>query len=142
MTNTLTPNPDDLELAPGFAKENLHGMVWDAASEEDLRTGLEKAFDYRGDVTITRQDGSTVEGYIFDRRAAKSLKDSMVRVIPSNTPKDHLEKVSVSYADIAGLAFTGRDTAAGKSWEAWVNKYLEKKAAGEKNIAIEPEKLD
>lgn len=142
MTNTQTPNPDELEIAPGFAKENLQGMVWDAASEEALRTGLEKAFDYRGDVTITRQDGSTIEGYIFDRRTGKTLKDSIVRVIPSSGAKDQLEKIAVCYADVAGLAFTGRDTAAGKSWEAWVNKYLEKKAAGEKNIAIEPERLD
>jgi anthranilate synthase component 1 len=52
------------------------------------------------------------------------------------------EKRSVAYADIAALAFTGRDTAAGKSFEAWVRKYWEKKAAGEKNIQIEPERLE
>ena len=51
-------------------------------------------------------------------------------------------KVSVAYTDIAGLVFTGRDTAAGKSFEAWVKKYWEKKAAGEMDIQIEPEKLD
>jgi hypothetical protein len=99
---------------------------------------LEKAFDYRGDVTITRKDGSTIEGYLFDRRNASTLKDSIVRLYPKNSN----EKVSISYADIAALAFTGRDTAAGKSWEAWMKKYAEKKAAGEKNIALEPEPLD
>ena len=134
-------NPDDLEVAPGFAKENLQGMVWDLASEDALRTGLEKAFDYRGDVTITKTDGATIEGYIFDRRTGKTLKDSYVRVIPASTGGS-LQKVSVAYADIAGLAFTGRDTAAGKSWEAWVKKYQEKKAAGEKNIELVPEQLD
>jgi hypothetical protein len=134
-------NPNELEVAPGFAKENLQGLVWDTASEEALRAGLEKAFDYRGDVTITKTDGSTIEGYIFDRRPGKTLKDSMVRVIPAS--KDGpLQKVAVVYADIAGLAFTGRDPAAGKSWEAWVKKYLEKKAAGEKNIELVPEQLD
>ncbi len=50
--------------------------------------------------------------------------------------------MNVAYADIAALAFTGRDTAAGKTFEAWVAKYWAKKAAGEKNIQIEPEKLD
>jgi len=50
--------------------------------------------------------------------------------------------VNISYADVAALAFTGRDTAAGKTFEAWVKKYWEKKAAGEQNIQIEPEKLD
>ncbi len=99
---------------------------------------LEKAFDYRGDVTITRKDGSQIEGYVFDRRAGQTLADSFVRLFP----KDRDEKVSIAYADIADLAFTGRDTAAGKSWAAWVKKYLEKKAAGEKHIELQPEKLD
>ena len=57
-------------------------------------------------------------------------------------PKSSDEKISVSYADIAALAFTGRDTAAGKSWEAWMKKYAAKKAAGETHIALEPEPLD
>ena len=99
---------------------------------------MEKAFDYRGDVTITRKDGTQVVGYLFDRRAGSSLADSFVRIIPSNAPA----KVNVAYSEIAALAFTGRDTAAGKTFEAWVKKYWEKKAAGERNIQIEPEKLD
>ena len=79
-----------------------------------------------------------VEGYLFDRRTGFSLTDSFIRIIPTNEKT----KVSVAYADIAALAFTGRDTAAGKTFEAWVAKYWAKKAAGEKNIQIEPEKLD
>ena len=132
-------NPDALEVAPGTAHENLEGWIPQLASEEEIRTALEKAFDYRGDVTITRKDGSKVEGYLFDRRTAATLKDSLIRLLPKNgNPK----KISVSYADIAALAFTGRDTAAGKSWEAWMKKYAQKKAAGETNIALEPEPLD
>ena len=50
--------------------------------------------------------------------------------------------MKIAYAEIAALAFTGRDNAAGKSFDAWVKKYWEKKAAGEKNIQIEPERLD
>jgi hypothetical protein len=50
--------------------------------------------------------------------------------------------VKIPYAQIARLVFTGKDTAAGKSFETWVKKYQEKKAAGEKNIRLEPEKLD
>ena len=61
-----------------------------------------------------------------------------MRLIPKGSP----QKISIPYSDIAALAFTGRDTAAGKSWEAWVRKYWEKKAAGEKHIALEPENLD
>lgn len=88
-------------------------------------------------MTITRKDGSTVVGYIFDRRTGATLEDSVVRLFP----KDQAEKISISYADIASLAFTGRDTAAGKSWEAWMKKYLEKKAKGEKTD-LEPDPWD
>ncbi len=137
-TKSMPSNPEDLEVAPGFVHEKLEGWVPTLAGEEETRVALEKAFDFRGDVTITKKDGSKVEGYIFDRRTGKMLADSIVRLFP----KDQDEKISVSYAEIAGLAFTGRDTAAGKSWETWVKKYQEKKAAGEKNIGIEPEKLD
>ena len=131
-------NPDSLEVAPGTAHENLEGWIPQLATDDEIRAALEKAFDYRGDVTITRKDGSKIEGYLFDRRPAVTLKDSVVRLLP----KDAKEKLSISYADIAALAFTGRDTAAGKSWEAWMKKYAQKKAAGETNIALEPEPLD
>jgi hypothetical protein len=131
-------NPDALEVAPGTAHEQLEGWIPQLASEEEIRAAMEKAFDYRGDVTITRKDGSKIEGYLFDRRSAGTLKESVVRLYPRNSN----EKVSVSYAEIAALAFTGRDTAAGKSWEAWMKKYAQKKAAGETNIALEPEPLD
>lgn len=131
-------NPDALEVAPGTEHEQLEGWIPPLASDEEVRLALEKAFDYRGDVTITRKDGSKIEGYLFDRRSALTLKDSLVRLYP----KSSNEKIAVSYAEIAALAFTGRDTAAGKSWEAWMKKYAAKKAAGEKNIALEPEPLE
>jgi hypothetical protein len=131
-------NPDALEVAPGTAHEQLEGWIPQLATDEEIRVALEKAFDYRGDVTITRKDGSKIEGYLFDRRTGAALKDSVVRLYPKNSN----EKTSISYADIAALAFTGRDTAAGKSWEAWMKKYATKKAAGETNIALQPEPLD
>jgi hypothetical protein len=134
----LMQDPDSLEVSPGFKHEKLEGWVPELAGEEEIRQALEKAFDYRGDVTITRKDGSKVEGYIFDRRTGKTLADSAVRLFP----KDGHQKFSILYSDIAALAFSGRDTAAGRSFEAWVRKYWEKKAAGEKNIGIQAETLE
>lgn len=131
-------NPDEIEVAAGREREQLEGWVPAMASDAEVREALEKAFDYRGDITITRKDGSAVQGYLFDRKNGATLADSYVRLIPANEPG----KVKIAYSDIAALAFTGRDTAAGKTFEAWVKKYWEKKAAGEKNIQIEPEKLD
>ena len=127
-----------LEVAPGFEHENLEGWVPELVSDEDLRKALEKAFDYRGDITITRKDGGKVEGYLYDRRTGKTLADSVVRIMPS----DRGSRVNIPYSEIAAIAFSGRDTAAGKTFDAWVKKYWEKKAAGEKNIQIEPERLD
>lgn len=108
------------------------------ATDEEIRTALETAFDYRGDVTITRKNGVKVEGYLFDRRAGKTLADSMVRVFL----KDADEKIAIPYSDIAAVAFTGRDTAAGKNWESWVRKYRQKRAAGERGIALEPDPIE
>ena len=133
-----TTNPEELEVAPGRERENLEGWIPQLAGDEEIRLALEKAFDYRGDITVTLKNGDKVEGYIFDRRTGKSLADSLVRLFP----KSGNQKVSISYADIAALAFTGKDTAAGKSWEAWMKKYQEKKAAGEKNIGLHPEALE
>jgi hypothetical protein len=133
----LAKDPDSLEVVPGFAHEKLEGWVPELAGEEEVRIALEKAFDYRGDVTITRKDGTMIEGYIFDRRTGRTLTESVIRLLP----KDSNQKVVVTYAEIAALKFSDRDPAAGKSWEAWVKKYWEKKQTGEKNIGIEPEAL-
>lgn len=131
-------DPDAMEVAPGAEREVLEGWIPELASEEEIREALEQAFGYRGDITVTLKTGVRIEGYIFDRRSAPALHRAIVRIMP----KDTLEKVSIPYSEIAGLAFTGRDTAAGKSWEAWVKKYKEKKAAGETNISIQAERLD
>lgn len=131
-------NPDALEVVSGTVHEQLEGWIPELAGQDEIRVALEKAFDYRGDVTVTRKDGSKVEGYIFDRRSAPTLKDSIVRLYP----KDSNEKITISYSEIAALAFTGRDTAAGRSWEAWMKKYAAKKAAGEKDLSLHPEPLE
>ena len=131
-------NPDTQEVAAGREREELEGWIPELASEAEINAAFEKAFDYRGDVTLTLKDGRVIQGYVFDRRTGATLAESVVRVIPANEPT----KISVPYSEIAALTFSGRDTAAGKSFEAWVRKYWEKKMAGETNIGIQPEALD
>jgi hypothetical protein len=131
-------NPDLLEVAPGTRHDGIQGWVPELASESELREALEKAFDYRGDVTLTTKDGKKIEGYVFDRISGATLASSFVRLMPS----DSSGRLKISYANIASLAFTGRDTAAGKSWEAWVRKYWEKKSAGQSGISLQPESLE
>jgi hypothetical protein len=129
---------DELEVVPGFERENLQGWIPQLASESDVRAVIEKAFDYRGDVTVSRKDGSDLTGYLFDRRIGPTLGDSVVRLMLAGSR----ERPAIPYSEIAAISFTGRDTAAGKSYEAWVKKYWEKRAKGEKNISIEPEALE
>lgn len=131
-------DPEEIEVAAGQEHENLHGWVPGLADAKQLREALDKAFDYRGNVTVTLQDGRKLEGYVFDRHAGADLGDSYLRIIPVA----ERAKIKVAYADVRALEFTGKDTAAGKSFESWVEKYWAKKAAGEKNIQILPEALD
>jgi hypothetical protein len=127
-----------LELAPGTEHERLEGWVPTLVSEDDVRAALEKAFDYRGDVTLTLKSGERIEAYIFNRLSGATLADSFVQYF---TPAAS-EKRKISYADIARLEFSGKDRAAGKHWEDWVKAYNEKKAAGEQNIALHPDALE
>ena len=126
-----------LELAPGTEHEQLEGWVPLLASDDDLKAALEKAFDFRGDVTLTLKSGEKIEAYIFNRSTGPTLAESWVQYFAPNAP----DKRKVSYDQIARLEF-GKDRAAGKHWEDWVNAYNEKKTAGEKNIGLHPESLE
>ena len=122
--------------------QRLGRRLWfpkDMANPEEIRSELDRAFDFRGDVTLTLVSGDSIEGYIFDRRSdGPGLEHCCVRLFP----KDRDVKIAVKYSDIAKVEFTGRDMAAGRSFALWVQKYTEKRARGEKGISIEPEPLE
>lgn len=120
----------------GGSLAGFSAVLRDDAMRMDV---LEKAFDYRGDVILTLNDGSRVEGYLFDRRRGASARESSVRLMPASAAGN--EKITVGYADVQMIEFSPRDPAAGKSFETWVKKYIEKKMAGEV-ASIESEKLD
>lgn len=115
---------------------SLQGWTTDLADPTTTMDVLEKAFDFRGDVTLMLRSGETVTGYVFDRRRGATLADSSVRLMGAASD----EKLTVRFADIARIEF-GKDAAHGKSFETWVKKYVEKKLAGEK-ASIESESLD
>lgn len=108
-----------------------------ALPDADRRLVLDRAFDYRGDVTLTLDDGCALECYVFDRREGARLDDSVVRVLPT----DGSTRRTIPYGRITCVEFTGKDTAAGKTWENWVRRYVEKRLAGER-ASIEAEPLD
>ena len=89
---------------------------WDPGPVEgpDLAFVVERAFDYRGDVTVVQRDGREVVGYLFNRDV--DMGDPFVQMFP----RDGGEAVTIPYAHIASIRFTGRDTAAGNSYAAWL----------------------
>jgi hypothetical protein len=122
--------------APVEMPQPVAGLVVDHSDEAALRKAIDMAFDYRGDVTVTRRDGTAIVGFIFDRRLLPRLGECVIRVIPA----DGSPRVSLRGDEIASIAFTGRDTASGKSFETWMKKYVQKKLAGE-SASIESESL-
>ena len=114
------------DQAGSNSEESIEGTVPSVATPQERRAALDKAFDYRGDVTIRTRDGRDVQGYVFDRRS--DAPQPYVRIIPTDSD----ERIRIPYDLIVGLRFSGRDTAAGKSWQAWVEKYKQKKAGDQK----------
>ena len=103
-----------------------------------LAEAIEQAVNYRGDVTITlASSGESIEGFVFDHRPHEDRTRARLRVIPKGTD----ERVVIADADIASIEFSGRDTAAGRSFETWMKKYVRQKLAGEK-AGIESESLE
>lgn len=115
----------------------VQGTTISGEDPERLRIALDDAFDYRGDVTVVRRDGTEIDGYLFDRRSELTLANSVVRILPPDGP----DRIEIPYPEIAEIRFSGRDAAAGRSWENWVRRFAEKKLAGEE-ASIESEPLD
>lgn len=104
--------------------ESLEG--WVAVLGPDLAPAevVELAFDYRGNVTVTEVDGTAVVGYLFNRDARAA--EPFVQLLDEGGGGP----ITIPYVRIASIAFTGRDTAAGSSWKAWLERRERERAAG------------
>lgn len=108
--------------------------TWEGATPplqtwEEKRVALEAAFDYRGDVTVELHDGTAHVGYLFDRRLPDTENTDEAQLAEQATARIMLTEggnVTVQYSEISRLHFSGRDTAAGKSWETWLKEYATK----------------
>jgi len=108
----MTDTKNHTATVPG----SLEGRVFRPTSQQDLAEAIDLAFDYRGDVTLELTSGESVAGYLFNRDAAGS--EPWIELFPAADPVPR----KIAYANIASLAFTGEDTANGRSWETWVSK--------------------
>lgn len=95
---------------------SLEGRVFRPASLDELRQAIELAFDYRGDVTVELKSGGQVTGYLFNRTATGD--QPTIELFPATSSGT----MTIPFSEVAAIAFTGEDTATGKSWEAWVAK--------------------
>ncbi len=100
----------------GSVAGSPEGRVFQPATFAELAEAVELAFDYRGDVTVSLKSGESLSGYLFNRQV--SGPDSSLEVFPS----DSSQARHIRYDQIATIAFTGEDTATGKSWETWIAK--------------------
>jgi len=110
------------QLPPNQEKD-LQGSVFRPTSEEELSEVVDQAFDYRGDVTLELKSGESIVGYVFGRTNNDTRAD--LELFPTDKPG----QITIQYADIAAITFSGKDTALGQSWESWIQK---KKEEGKK----------
>ncbi len=92
---------------------SLEGKAFRPANPKELAEAVERAFDYRGDITLTLSSGETIEGYLFNRTQTGSRP--FLQIFPKGLPGERV-------IEILSISFSGKDTASGKSWEAWVEK--------------------
>ncbi len=98
------------------APASPQGQTFTCQNDQDRFEAIDQAFDYRGDITLSLANGNTIEGYIFNRN--KNAKPPQIQIYLKGEEKETV----IPYADIRTVAFTGRDTADGKSWQDWANK--------------------
>lgn len=70
---------------------------------DELKSQIEKAFTYRGRVTVKLTEGNPVEGFLFNRQ----WDSCYIEIIPKNTD----EKRKITFAEILSIELTGKDHA-------------------------------
>jgi hypothetical protein len=77
---------------------------------------VEFAFDYRGNTTIVKTDGGEVVGFIFNRD--RRVPEPFIQFFDEAGEGPF----TLPYSAIATIKFTGKDTAAGGSYKAWLER--------------------
>ena len=124
--------PADIKSLPANLHVSLQGSVFTFQTEADRIEGIDKAFDYRGDVTLTLT-GEVLECFIFNRLPKATPPRLEVFIKGQDAPR------MIPYADVLAIAFTGKDPADGKSWAAWVSKKEDERQAEAARIKAEVE---
>jgi hypothetical protein len=105
-------------------ERTLEGWTPEPDAELTLARIVDLAFDYRGNTTVVKRDGTELRGYVFNRDAEASAP--YLEVFDADGGGPH----RVPYAEVRTIHFTGKDTAAGKSYAAWLARKQAGKAGG------------
>jgi len=105
-----------------------HPLSWEGKrlltnNDAALRKAIEHARDYRGDVTIYLKTGKHVIGYVFDHH--EGIPNPYIKLFLANQS----EPSFVMCQDIAKVEFSGEDTAFGRSWDDWAQKWQKPQAS-------------
>ena len=103
-------------------EQSLEG--WVPGPDVPLGEIVERAFDYRGNVTVERHDGGPLVGYLFNRNAA--VREPFVQMFDAAGDGP----ITIPYAMIRTIRFTGKDTAAGNSYAVWLERKVAARAQG------------
>lgn len=104
-------------------EKSLEGWAPEPDAELSLAHIIDLAFDYRGNTTVILRDGAKLHGYVSNRDAEAGTP--YLEMIDTEGGGPH----RVAYADVRTVHFTGKDTAAGKSYAAWLARKQAEKAA-------------
>lgn len=103
-------------------ERSLEGWAPRVGDDAKLTEVIDLAFDYRGDVTLVLTDGRDLIGYIYNRDR-DATEPYLQLVDPSGASH------TLRYTEVRTIRFTGRDTAAGTSYEAWLRRKGETRPA-------------
>ncbi len=106
-------------------EKSLQGWTPEVDEALPIDEIIEHAFDYRGNVTLVKTDGSECVGYVFNRDG--NVAEPFLQYLDEKGDGPF----TMTYAETANIRFTGKDTAAGKSWEAWQARKQREKAERE-----------
>jgi hypothetical protein len=77
------------------------------AVSQDVAAQIEAAYDFRGHITLTLNDGTVVEGFLFNRESSPLKGEPYVEVLR----KDSDERLRFASQDVKSVALTGKDFA-------------------------------
>ena len=97
-------------------EKSFAGWTAEPSDELPLARIIDLAFDYRGNTTVVKADGTEIDGYVFNRNAEASVP--FIQMFGA----DGAGPFKILYTDIRTIKFTGKDTAAGNSYAAWLKR--------------------